>query len=379
MEIVVAPGRIGGLAAPSVADAMAEAWRTVRPDDVVTRRPLGHGGAGTLDLFGLDDLPTMQVGGAPSMSPTGLAPTRTAPPPGLAPGRQLVAVEVVDTRGHPTQAEMVLDSTLRRATAWIEAARVAADGDRRDPDDLGGSTSWGVGQLVAVALELGARRIVVAPGDLAAADGGAGALAALGHRLRVADGSGLKVGAGTLGRVCSVERTWVPDSGDVELVVAADTAKCLADLGDAGGLPEAVLAGLATWIAVVARDLDGGDLARRPGSAAGGGLAFALAAGLGADVRVGAAVLADDLRLDSCLRGARRVLTVGPGPGQAESTSIAAQVRSRAATFGVPASVVPDPGGEGTQAIEAVARAVAGLAQATDQRGTAVESREHPR
>jgi len=57
--------------------------------------------------------------------------------------------------------------------------------DRRDPS---ATTTRGDGELIAAALDAGARRIIVGCGDTGTSDGGAGALQALGARVLDAEG-----------------------------------------------------------------------------------------------------------------------------------------------------------------------------------------------
>src|SRR5260370_19473180 len=64
-------------------------------------------------------------------------------------------------------------------------------------DPLGAQTA-GTGELIASALDGGARRIVIALGGSASTDGGTGALAALGARFLDAAGQELPAGGGAL-------------------------------------------------------------------------------------------------------------------------------------------------------------------------------------
>jgi glycerate kinase len=67
-------------------------------------------------------------------------------------------------------------------------------GERRDPEV---TTTYGVGELAAVAVEAGARRLVVGLGGSATNDAGAGLLAALGAQ----PADVLRRGGGSLSRL----------------------------------------------------------------------------------------------------------------------------------------------------------------------------------
>lgn len=321
MRIVVAPDSFGGtLTAADAAEAIATGWRRVRPDDVVEPCPMSDGGEGFLEVVARPD-------------------------------DEVVEAEVAGPRGLPVRARW----RVRDDTAWIEAA--CANGlallapEQRDPLV---TTTYGVGEVMAAARAHGARRIIVGLGGSATVDGGAGALTALGFALRVADGSGLKVGGGELARIDTIAPTWVePGWDDVEVVALADVGVGLAEaapmFGPQKGADEAAVAelarGLARFAEVVERDLDVPGLSRRPGTGAAGGLAFGLAAGLGAQVQAGAPVVAEVVGLDDALRDADLVIT---GEGRVDATTttgkVVSEVAARAHTFAVPLAIVAGAG-----------------------------------
>ncbi len=52
LSVVIAPDSFkGSLPATEVAKAIAEGWRSVRPEDVLSLLPLADGGEGTLDAI----------------------------------------------------------------------------------------------------------------------------------------------------------------------------------------------------------------------------------------------------------------------------------------------------------------------------------------
>ena len=177
MDVLVAPDSFGGtLRAAEVAGAFRDGWREVRPGDTVATLPLSDGGEGLLDVLDA-----------------------------LQPEAQRTSVEVAGTDTRPVEAPVLW---LDEQTAVLESATICGlpgpDLPRRPLD----ATSYGVGQALAHVVDAGATHVIVGLGGTGVVDGGAGALTGLGMRLRVADGSGLRVGAGDLARCTSVERGW---------------------------------------------------------------------------------------------------------------------------------------------------------------------------
>jgi glycerate 2-kinase len=265
VRVVIAPDGFGGvLPASAVAGAIAEGWRRVRPDDELDLRPLSDGGEGLLDVLARD-------------------------------GDTTVEVEVAGPHGHPLHAPLLLRED---GTAVVESALACGlalvPEEQRSPMP---ATTYGVGQLVEAARGAGAQRILVGLGGSASVDGGTGALNGLGFRLRVEDGSGLKVGGADLHRVRRVEPTWVADFGGIDVELLADVDVVLADAAplfgpQKGATPEQVeqlTRALEIWAEVAERDLGAAGARQRPGAGAAGGLGFGLAVGLDAPLLDGAA------------------------------------------------------------------------------------------
>lgn len=299
MRVVIAPDGFGGvLPATQVADAIAQGWRRVRPDDDLELRPLSDGGEGLAEVLATGDDTTLDV-------------------------------EVAGPHGHPVSAPIrlrpdgtaVLESALACGLALVPP-------ERRSPMP---ATTYGVGQLIDAARAAGARRLLIGLGGSASVDGGSGALNGLGFRLRVADGSGLKIGGADLHRVARVEPTWVPELADVEVELLADVDVPLADAAplfgpQKGASPEQVVQleqALAVWADVAERDLDAPGARERPGAGAAGGLGFGLAVGLGAPLHDGARRVAELVGLPDALAGAELVVT---GEGQLDATSLRGKV-----------------------------------------------------
>jgi glycerate kinase len=162
VHVLIAPDCFTGtLTAPQAAAAMAEGWRRSAPHDELTLVPLSDGGPGFLDV---------------------LSSTLEG---------EMTAAVVSDPLGREVPAALLVVGAGDHRTAYIESAQAAGlhllAPDERDPTR---TTTYGVGELILAALELGATRIIVGLGGSGTNDGGSGLLAALGVGTRERLGSG---------------------------------------------------------------------------------------------------------------------------------------------------------------------------------------------
>lgn len=187
MRVLVAPDRFSGnLSAGQAGRAIAEGWSTRAPSDTVTVLPMSDGGSGYVDV--LHEL----LSG------------------------QLLAVTVRGPLGAPTPGAVLLAGP----TAYVESAQAVGRhllaSAERVPDR---ASSYGVGQLVAAAVDAGAKRVVVGVGEGVTNDGGAGLLAAVGATADVE----LDRGPGALRGVTRVDLAPARARLDgVELVLATE-------------------------------------------------------------------------------------------------------------------------------------------------------------
>jgi glycerate kinase len=313
VRVVVAPDKYAGtLSAVEAAEAIAAGWRRSAPADDLVAVPVSDGGPGFLDVL------------AASL------------------GGQRRTHAVSGPLGRPVLGEWLLAPD---GTGYVESAQAAGlhlvAPQERDPAR---ATSYGVGELLAAALDAGARRVVVGLGGSATNDGGAGALAALG--LQPAEA--LRAGALVLGALEAVDpgalRT-VP-----HLVAATDVDNPL--LGPAGAsavfgpqkgagpdLVQRLDAALARWHEVLRRALPAADAAA-PGAGAAGGLGYALLA-LGASRSPGIGLVLDAVGLRRQVAAADLVVTgEGAFDWQSLRGKAAAGVAVTAAEAGVPCLVL---------------------------------------
>jgi glycerate 2-kinase len=267
---------------------------------------------------------------------------------------------------------------LHDGTACIELAQASGLPLMAAPDPLGAQTT-GTGELIARALDSGARRVILGLGGVASTDGGSGALTALGARFLDAAGRELPAGGGALAGLAAADLAGLrpPPPGGVA---------CLTDvrsplLGPRGaaavfapqkGADVAQVALLEAGLVRLAAALGGDPGAQGAGAAGGAGYGFAAA--WGAQITPGAAELCRIVGLDRELSRADLVLT---GEGRYDATSeggkITGTVLAAAAQAGVAAALVA-----GTIAADPPSGSVAAVSLATLAGGSA-GAIAHPR
>jgi glycerate kinase len=303
MDVLVVPDSFGGtLSAAQAAEAVALGWADGAPHDRVDPRPLSDGGPGFVEVL------HATVGG------------------------DLLTLTVSDPLGRPVPATVLLAG----GTAYVESAQACGlhhlAADERDPRV---ASSYGVGLLLAAAVEAGARRVVVGLGGSATNDGGAGMYAALGAPPLGADGLALPYGGAALAACAGLGG--IPALRGVEVVLASDVDNPLLGLHGASAVygpqkgadrADVLLldAALQTWAEVLVADLPGcpPDLATLPGGGAAGGLGAALLA-VGGHREPGIELVRTLVGLDDAMDRADLVIT---GEGSFDSQSLRGKVVS---------------------------------------------------
>ena len=306
MHVLIAPDSFGGtLTAVEVADSFARGWLEERPADRVRSMPLSDGGEGLIDVLR-----------------------------GLDPHARIASLEVAGTDSRPVEAPVLW---LDERTVVLESATICGlpspDAPRRPLE----ATSYGVGQAIRQVVEQGATRVVLGLGGTGCVDGGSGALNGLRMRLTVADGSGLRVGAGDLAACTAVSRGWCVWPEGTTLDLLADTDVVLAEAIPRFGPQKGVAAdriaplgeAIAAWEQVLCEAFPGPVDGSSPGTGAAGGLGFALAVALGGRLISGSSWVADRAGLSSAVADADLVVT---GEGRLDATSATGKVVSRVLT-----------------------------------------------
>lgn len=292
MRVLLAPDKFAGtLTAAEAVHAIRTGWLRRRPDDEVVAAPLSDGGPGFVDAL------HASLGG------------------------ELHALTVAGPLGQPTPATLLLVGRGSVTTAYVESAQAcglallprASDGRGPEPDLAEVASTFGVGELVARAVDTGADEVVVGLGGSGTNDAGAGLLAALGALAEPAEA--LTGGAAGLGALDSIDLTPVRRRLDgCRLVAASDVTSPLLGLrgatnvyGPQKGLSKERLFAVDGALSAFAHAVDRG-AADVPGAGAAGGLGFALIV-LGAQPRPGIEMVAHASGFADSLRGADLVVT----------------------------------------------------------------------
>jgi glycerate kinase len=193
--------------------------------------------------------------------------------------------------------------------------------DRRDARR---TTTYGTGELIAAALDLGVARIGVGIGGSATNDGGIGMASALGVRFLDEAGAEVSPVGGELARIQRIDMAGLdPRLRHVQIEAVCDVDNPLCGPAGAahvygpqkGATAEQIRSldeGLGHLADIIERDL-GIEVRDMPGAGAAGGLGAGLHAFLGAEIRRGVDLVLDLVGLDEKLAGADLVLT---GEGQ---------------------------------------------------------------
>ena len=219
------------------------------------------------------------------------------------------------------------------------------------------TTTYGVGQLMAAALDAGCKKLVVGLGGSATNDGGCGAAAALGAVFLDKNGTSFVPVGRTLKQVDHIDlRNLHPRLKEVPVIAMCDvdTPLCgptgaAAVFGPQKGADPAMVArldaGLQNLADVVRRDT-GKEILDLPGAGAAGGMGGGMAALLGAQMQMGIETVLDTVGFNAMLDGAEMVFT---GEGKLDTQSLRGKVvlgvAHRAQKAGVPVvAVVGDIG-----------------------------------
>lgn len=276
-------------------------------------------------------------------------------------GGEVHKAEVTDPLGTPVEAAFGI---LPDGTAVIEMA--AASGlplvppEKRDPRV---TTTRGTGELIAKALDMGARRFLIGIGGSATNDGGVGMARALGVAFKDAQGRELGEGGGELCHLAQVDMTGLDERlAECRVTVACDVTNPLCGENGAsmvfspqkGATPEmarALDAGMVNFARVL-REQYALEVDAVPGAGAAGGLGAGLLAFLKAEMRPGIDLVLETIGLEAQLQDADLVFT---GEGRMDATSARgktpAGVAALAKKHGVPVIALTGCLGAGYEAL----------------------------
>lgn len=328
----------GTLSSGAICRVMAEEIRAQEPDAEIVSIPVADGGEGTVEAF------LSAVGG------------------------QRVEVPCKGPYFEEMQGYFAMLPGDIAVVEMAVAAGLPLVGERRDP---AATTTYGVGQLIAAALERGAKQIILGLGGSATNDGGCGAAAALGAEFRDAAGEIFIPTGGTLEKIAAISTAHMhPLAKAVPFTAMCDIDNPLcgengasAVFGPQKGADAAMVArldaGLQHLSAVVARDLHR-DILDLPGSGAAGGFGGGSVAFFNSALRMGIDIVLDITHFDRAAKDADLILT---GEGKLDSQSLRGKVvigvARRAKPLGVPVAALV--GGSETDLAAAYAEGVSGV------------------
>ena len=257
-------------------------------------------------------------------------------------GLEMVEVPVLDAYGDSASARMALAG----GRAVMECAQAIGLGmippQRRRIRE---ATTYGVGQMIAAALDRGAREFLVGIGGSATNDGGAGMLRALGVRFTDAGGDELDGSPASLMRLAAVDvSTLDPRIRDSVFKIACDVDNPLLGGHGAsavfgpqkGASPQDVefLDGALRRLATVSGHVN--SVAAQEGAGAAGGLGYAFCAFLGGVLQSGADLVVETVGLARAIEGADLVFT---GEGAMDRQTLMGKTLSGIARVARPAGV----------------------------------------
>jgi len=290
LKIVVAPNALkGSLSAHAAARAMSAGVRLAVPAAEVVEVPVADGGDGLLEVLGAgQDL-------------------------------QRIPCSVSGPLGSPVAADLLYAANRRLAIIEMATAAGLALLPSTGLDPMQ-ATTFGVGELLRLALNFGAQHIILGIGGSATSDGGTGMARALGARFLDAQGKELPGNAAALPRIERIDLDQLdPRLAQVRIDVICDVDNPL--LGEHGAArvfaPQkgatpaqvaAIEAGLDNLAGSVEQQL-GRNIRKLRGGGAAGGLGAGMVAFLQAELRPGAALVLELTGFEAALAGASLVLT----------------------------------------------------------------------
>lgn len=300
MKIVIAPDSYKeSLDAMAVATCIENGFSQIFNDAEFIKLPLADGGEGTVDVL-------LQALHGKKQQHQVTGPLKAEVNAGLA----------------------LLDQDK---TALIEIAQASGldliAAEQRDPRV---ATTFGTGQLIKKALDLGVTKIILGLGGSATNDAGAGIVQALGGKLLNAQGQAIAVGGLALQSLHSIDLTEVdPRCKNIEFVVACDVSNPLCGkdgasyiFGPQKGANQNMVAELDSAIekfAQLATPLVGINHSNSPSFGAAGGVPLGLSLLFNIEIKPGIEMVLDTVGADLILDNADLVIT---GEGQMDNQTL---------------------------------------------------------
>jgi glycerate kinase len=279
-RVLLAPDSFkGSLSAIQFCEIATQVIQSIQPDALVISRPMSDGGEGFVDSFVFADLAEKQT------------------------------LWTANALGRKTKAAFAWQADSK--TAIIEMAQASGLPQIRQEERNPLQThTYGTGQMIQSALDLGAKKIILGLGGSATNDGGAAALQALGIPLLNSKGKPIGLGGQALARLSEIGE--IPAHLlQIEWQLACDVTNPLLGylgatriFGPQKGVTEHNFAtlenGLANWATLIEAKTSR-QVKDIPGAGAAGGMAAGFIGLLNAQVTPGFDILNERLKLESLI------------------------------------------------------------------------------
>lgn len=297
MKITVAIDSLkGSLSSMEAGYAIAEGIHKVYPKASVQVRPLADGGEGTVDAL---------VAGMNGI---------------------FRSVMVTGPLGEPVSARYgIIENTNTAVMEMSQAAGITlVPSKKRNPLY---TTTYGVGEMIKDAIDMGCRRFIMGIGGSATNDGGIGMLQALGYGFLNEKGEQIPFGAKGLEYMKSISTEHlIPELKDCEFRIACDVTNplcgkygCSAVFGPQKGATPSMITQMDQWLsdyAALALTAFPNANPEYPGTGAAGGLGFAFLTFTNSILESGINIVLEETHLEDYLRDADYVIT---GEGRLDS------------------------------------------------------------
>jgi glycerate kinase len=229
-----------------------------------------------------------------------------------------ISLEVTGPLGRPVRARFGL---IKDNTAIIEMASasglVLVPKDKRNPMN---TTTYGTGELIKKALDIGCKKVIVGIGGSATNDAGLGMAQALGYKFYDREGRLLGPGGKELINLCKVDASCIHKSiSSCRFDIACDVANPLTgrsgsayvyapQKGADSKMVKELDRGLSNFAKVIKKEL-GNNVKKIKGAGAAGGLGAGLAVFLNANLKSGVDIIIEATGLEDKIKDADLVIT----------------------------------------------------------------------
>jgi len=290
MNVVIAPDSFkGSLSAKEVADAVEKGFLKVKKDLRITKVPMADGGEGTVESL-VD-----------------------------ATGGRIIRVRVKDPILREIEAFYGILGDGETAVIEMAAASGLPLLSPAERNPLV-TTTYGTGELILSAVEMGCKSIILGLGGSATNDGGSGMARALGVKFLSANGQEIDFGGGSLDHLVTIDCSGMhPGLNTVKFIVACDVDNPLCGEHGASNvfgpqkgatleMVETLDQNLLHYGKLLEAYLEK-EIVEFPGAGAAGGLGAGVLAFLNAEMKRGIEIVMEATKLEEALKDADLVIT----------------------------------------------------------------------